>query len=100
MAMQLTLTARDTDTAGLDLETQTALVFPQRSCHSGLHSWGSNLSGGVKALEALGCYTRQRKDVLAHLASRLRTLGRGQTIGVAILGVLGLRGVLGHMSRL
>jgi len=41
------LTTSYTNAVGLDLEAQTALVFPERSSDSGLHAWWSDLASSI-----------------------------------------------------
>lgn len=93
----LTFSPSNTDAPCLDLEAQAALILPQRGGNTRLHARGCDLPSGVKSLVECGRHprlvtdARERQDVLP-VAHGVRDGGRsrrrrGDTVGIAILGV-------------
>lgn len=68
---KLTLSSSHTDALRLDLEAQTALIFPQRRRHSGFHPRRSYLTGRIEWLR------RVARTALNRSRAGWRRLGRG-----------------------
>ena len=52
-AVSRTISSRNADSFRLYLKAHAAFVFPQRSCHAGLHACGSNLASRIVHLRGV-----------------------------------------------